>query len=291
MRVLVNFPATLTASYVIDETPFDAGSVTVTITDGAGVIVSTGAATKVSTGQYTYSLAAQSALGPLAAVWAGSASITTYPEVVGAPLFALADLRASDPSFSDTGKWPTGLLSASRDAVTDEFARITGRSFIPRGNSFTASIDSTGRLLLPDVDVQAIVSASLNGTSVDVSTLTVDPVGLVKGVPKPVRSLWGSVWAGELSSLVYTPGVFTVTYLYGYQQVPADVYRAAIQRGRYLLSSNTSGIPDRATSFQAVEGGTFTLATPGAGPWQTGIPDVDAVLARYTIRAKGVAAA
>lgn len=291
MRVLVSFPATLLASYVVDETAFDAGAVTVTVTNSAGTVVSTGSATMVSAGQYSYALPAQSVLGPLTAVWAGAATVTTYPEIVGAPLFSLADLRVSDPSFADQSKWPTGLLAAARDAVTDEFARITGRSFIPRGNSFTAPINATGRLLLPDVDVQSIVSASLDGTTIDVSTLTADPVGVVEGVPTPVVSVWASVWSGALDSLVSSPGIFTVTYVYGFRQVPADVYRAAIQRGRYLLSSVNSGIPDRATSFQAVEGGTFTLATPGAGPWQTGIPDVDAVLARYTIRSKGVAAA
>lgn len=291
MRVLANFPATLTASYVIDETPFDAGAVTVTITNAVGSTVSTGAATQVSTGQYSYDLPSQAALGPLTAVWAGAASITTYPEVIGGQLFALADLRASDIAFADTVKFPTGILSAARDAVTDEFARITGRSFIPRGNGHTAAINSTGRLLMPDVDLQSVVSASLDGTTVDVSTLSVDSVGVVKGVPTPVVSLWGSIWDGTLSSLTSSPGLFTVMYTYGFLQVPADVYRAAIQRGRYLLAASGSGIPDRATSFTAVEGGTFTLATPGAGPWQTGIPDVDAVLARYTIQAKGVAAA
>jgi len=291
MRVLVAFPATLTASFVIDETPVDAGAVTVTVTDASGATASTGVATQTAVGEYSYALPAQSTLGPLTAVWAGSATVTTYPEVVGGQLISLADLRASDQQFSNTTRWPTSALSAARDEVTDEFGRITGRSFILRGGSFTDVIDQTGSMLLPDTDIVSVNSATLDGAAVDVTTLSVDRTGLLTGVPTPAGAQFGQYWDGAISSLIPTPGVFVVTYTYGFPVVPSDVYRAAILRARWVLAANTSGIPDRATSYQAESGGTFTLATAGAGPWQTGIPDVDAVLTRYTIRSKGVTAA
>jgi hypothetical protein len=43
-----------------------------------------------------------------------------------------------------------------------------------------------------------------------------------------------------------------------------------------------SGIPDRVTSYTAVDGGSYRLALPGA--YATGIPDVDAVYSRYSRR-------
>lgn len=291
MRILAAFPATLEASYMIDETPFDAGDVTVTVTDASGVPVSTGAATQASVGEYSYALPAQTTLGVLTAVWAGAATVTTYPEVVGAQLISLADLRASDPAFSNTAKWTTAALAAARDEVTDEFARITGRSFIPRGGSYTHTIDATGRLLLPDTDIELIRSAVLDGTAVDVTTLTAHAEGLVTGVPKPARGLLGGWWDQELSFLLPTPGVFIISYLYGFSEVPSDVYRAAILRARWVLASSNTNIPDRATSYHDAEGTSYTLATAGLGPWQTGIPDVDAVLLRYTMRSRGVSAA
>lgn len=291
MRVLLAFPATLAASFVIDETPVDAGDVTVTVTNAAGVTVSTGPAVQTAVGEYSYALPAQSTLGQLTAVWTGAATVTTYPEVVGGQLISLADLRASDKQFADTSRWPTAALAAARDEVTAEFARITGRSFILRGGSFTDVIDQTGSILLPDVDIQSIDSATLDGTAVDVTTLKADRTGLLTGVPTPSGSQLGQFWDGAISSLIPAPGIFTVAYTYGFRVVPEDVYRAAIIRARWVLASDTSGIPDRATSYQAEQGGTYTLATAGSGPWQTGIPDVDAVLTRYTIRSKGVVAA
>lgn len=291
MRVLVAFPATLTASFVIDETPVDAGAVAVTVTDPTGSVVSTGPATQVSTGEYSYALPAQPTLGPLTATWVGSASVMTYPEVVGGQLINLADLRASDKQFADSGRWPTALLAAARDEVTAEFARITGRSFILRGGRFTADLDQSGSVLLADTDIVSIDSATINGTAVDVTTLTPHRTGLLEGLPLPVNPWLSQFWDGTISSYLPGPAVLAVRYTYGFPVVPEDVYRAAILRARWVLASSSSGIPDRATSFTAETGGTFNLATPGIGPWQTGIPDVDAVLTRYTIRSKGVSAA
>lgn len=291
MRVLLAFPATLTASYVIDETPVDAGAVTVTVTNAAGSVVSTGPATQTAIGEYSYTLPAQSALGPLTAVWAGAATVTTYPEVVGSQLVSLADIRASDKQFADTTRWPTGLLATARDTVMAEFERITGRSFVLRGGTFTDFIDQTGSVLLPDTDIQSVDSATLDGAPLDVSTLKPERTGLVTGVPTPAGAQLGQFWDGAISSLIPAPGVLVLSYTYGFRVVPEEVYRAAIIRARWVLASDTSGIPDRATSYTADTGGTFQLATAGIGPWQTGIPDVDSVLARYTIRSKGVSAA
>jgi hypothetical protein len=215
-------------------------------------------------------------------------SQTTQVEVIGSPLFNLPDLRAADAAFSNTSKFPTAALSAARNAVTDEFARICGRSFVPRGSTYTTFLDNTGFVLLPDADVYKILSATVDGTAQ--TGLTLDPIGKVSGLPTMQAVTLQELWDGSIGSGAPGPGQTVVAYEYGWTYVPNDLYRAAIQRGRFILAAIASGIPDRATSFVATEGGSFTLATPGSGVWQTGIPDVDAVLARYTIAPKGVVA-
>lgn len=274
-----------------DETAVDAGAVTVTVTNRAGTTVASGAATTGSTGVYTFPIPAQTALGTLTVTWAGaSLSQTTQVDVIGSPLFNLPDLRAADKAFADTSKFPTASLSAARNAVTDEFARICGRSFVPKGDTYTTMLDNTGFLLLPHADVTKLVSVSIDGTSQDVTTLQLDPIGKVTGLPTLQTATLTQLWDGSIGSGTPGPGLTVTTYEYGFTYVPNDLYRAAVQRARFILASVASGIPDRATSFVATEGGSFTLATPGSGIWQTGIPDVDAVLARYTIAPKGVVA-
>lgn len=276
---------------MVDETAVDAGDVTVTVTNQAGTTVVSGPATSTSTGFYTFPVAAQTALGTLTVLWAGSLlSQTTQVDVIGSPIFNLPDLRAADKAFADTAKFPTAALSAARNAVMDEFARICGRSFVPKGNTFTTMLDNTGFLLLPHSDVTKLVSVTIDGVAQDVTTLQLDPIGKVTGLPSLQMATLSQIWDGSIGSGSPGPGLTVTTYEYGFAYVPNDLYRAAVQRARFILASIASGIPDRATSFVATEGGSFTLATPGSGIWQTGIPDVDAVLARYTIAPKGVIA-
>lgn len=256
-RILRDHGAVLSVTFYDDETAVDAdGSVSVTITNADGsVLVDAASATKEtgSTGVYTYSLNPQADLAHLTLAWTGSFSgsqrtVRTFAEVVGAHLFHLAELRASDSSLSSETKYPTEELSKVRDEVTDEFERITGRSFIPRYRR----VDPQGSLL-PDVDVHKVLK--VDGKDSDVEALP----------------------SGVLSRPVKAP----VGYEYGFAYVPADILDAALLRARARLQDANSGIPDRATSFTHSEGGTFRLATAGQGRWQTGIPDVDAVLARY----------
>lgn len=290
MSLIKGYAQTLSAVFMLDETPIDAGVVTVTVTNASGATVSTGTASTASTGVYTYPLPPQSALGPLTVAWVGaSLSQTTHEDVIGSPLFNLPDLRAADRAFADTAKFPTAALSAARSAVTDEFARICGRSFVPKGDTYATTLDNTGFLLLPHADVTNLLSVTIDGIAQDVTTLQLDPIGKVTGLPK-LQAAACQMWDGSIGLGSPGPGRVVAAYEYGFTYVPNDLYRAAVQRARFILASIASGIPDRATSFVATEGGTYSLATPGSGVWQTGIPDVDAVLARYTIAPKGVVA-
>ena len=296
MRFIRGLPGTLACTAVVEETSIELGMpVSVSVINAAGTVVASGIADSTSTGVYTFLLPAQTVLSPLTTTWTGSAgTMTTYDAVVGAPLFSLPDLRAADEAFTNTSLFPTSALVAAREAVTDEFAAICGRSFVRCGGSYAAPLGEFGTALLPVTDVDVLLSADVDGNPIDVSTLAVETDGLVSGLPVytayTLGLLWG-VWDGLYSQFTPGPGLLTISYEYGFNTVPSDIYRAALIRARYILGAQRSGIPDRATSYSAVEGGTYSLATPGSGVWQTGVPEVDAILARWTIRPKGVAVA
>jgi hypothetical protein len=68
---------------------------------------------------------------------------------------------------------------------------------------------------------------------------------------------------------------------HGRDYPPDDLKRAAVTAIRHQASQGRSGLDARAMSFQPIDGGNVVLATPGLGPWVTGIPAVDEVLKRY----------
>lgn len=254
MRILKNETHTLTVTFYSDETPITAGAVAVSITDLSGSTVSTGAATEGSTGVYTYAFTPVTN-GLHTVTWDGDLDQTTYVEVVGSRLFTLEELRLSDDMLDDAGKFTTAKLKRVRDSVEDEFEMICGRSFITRRVSKTLD-GAEGGTVLPHVDVTNILT-------VDGSAYT----GAVRD--------YGVIDAYSAQN--------AVVYEYGLAPVPADVKRVALIRARHQLAAEFTGIPDRATSYTPVDGGTYALATPGRAGNETGIPEVDAVLGRYRV--------
>jgi hypothetical protein len=238
----------------------------------ATVLVASTDATDLTGGVWGVDLPAQTVLGTATATWTvGDSTITTTTEVVGARIFTPADLRRSDPSLADATKVTAADIADVTAEVEDEFARICGVNFIPRGavevivpRPWWYETPSRHLLVHPKVNA-ATVAAVVDGTRIPVEVTT----------------------AGELT--VSEPWQrrrhpVSVTYEHGWAPVPADVRRAALLRARHRINSVRSGVPDRATSFASSDGGTFTLATAGRGGSETGIPDVDAVLRRYDMR-------
>ncbi|MER7445050.1 hypothetical protein [Micromonospora avicenniae] len=181
-------------------------------------------------------------------------------EVVGGYVFTIPDLRASDVDLT-ADRYPVAEVRLARDVVEAEFQRITGRSFTPR-TAFLSVSDIPGwGELLPFADV-----ASVTVLGASPGPLTVERVGHFAYVP-------------ELPD-----GTTGIEVDYGWRVTPPGVNRAAKIYARWLLMEDRSGIPDRATSFQPADGGTYTLATPGRAGYETGIPAVDAVLDGYRFK-------
>jgi hypothetical protein len=294
-RVAKTAPATLSHTFVVGETVTDptGQTATVAIVDANGTtVVASTAATRTSAGVFTYALAGQPQLARYTANWTGTFSgsamaETDYVEIAGGFFFNLADARASDSSLADATKYPLAALTTARQEVEDECEQICDRAFVPRYRRAVLDGSGTADLLLTDYawavdgrsagDVRTIRAASVAPqvgqtfvalTSTQLAALTVTADGVLKRVD-------GNIWTEGVQNVI-------VEYEYGWDGPPSDLVRAALTRLRTRLNWNRSGVPDRASSFTAVDGGTYRLDLPGA--FKTGIPEVDAVYGRYSRR-------
>lgn len=260
-----------------------AGAVTVgVVRDDGTTLVAAGTATS-GTGALprTYALTAanNTLLDLLTVTWtdAGDGSThVTYVEVVGGYYFTIAEARASDAVLVDVTKYPSPLITEKRREVEEEFEEICGVAFVPRYRKQVVSGPGASRFRLDRKEVRAIRSVRdysdatnyVAWTAAELATLVLDDDGLL-------TSRTGVTFYGGDRNLV-------IAYEHGYSRPPAGIKRAAMERARYLMNKPKTGVPDRATSFSVAEGGTYRLDTPGA--LKTGMPDVDAELARASRR-------
>jgi hypothetical protein len=264
VRFLSGRAAILRHTFLDDESVMVVPAVSVTVRDALGATVYTGDATS-SGNEWTVTVP-QLTEGVYTASWQAGATATDVDlfELVGGFLFTIPEARGSDVDLADTERFPTGSVKHYREVVEDEFERITGRSFVPRVARVEVEADDSPSLFLGYFDATTVKAIDGPSGAVDVAGWTVDRLGFL-------RSPYGLIDGDR----------YTVTFQYGFAQVPEDVKRAGLLRLRSLLTAERSGIPDRATAFVAHEGGNFTLATPGRAGYETGIPDVDATLKRY----------
>lgn len=260
-RYLSGRAVSLAHTFYDDETALHPDAVTVTVTRaGASTSAASGTATR-DEDVYTFSPGALPE-GVYTVRWDGGVTAvdTETIEVTGAILFTVPELRKSDPDLSPA-RYPVDEVKLARMIVESEFQRITGRSFVPRTAFLSASeVPGCGELL-PFLDV-----ASVTVLGPSAAPLEVERIGPFAFMPELPADATG------------------VEVSYGFRDVPYGVKRAALLFARFLLLEERSSIPDRATSFQPAEGGTYVLSTPGRGGAETGIPTVDAVLDGYRLR-------
>jgi hypothetical protein len=248
-----------------EETPLSIpGPVSVELHDSRGEVVETVEATE-GTDDWLAIFPPQE-MGLYWAHWDCGDFVDAVPvEVTGGPLFSVPQARNSDDFLKDAEAFPAQEIIDYRVTVEQEFERITGRSFVTRVKEFTFSAYDSGEHIVLLPDAQGIESVSVNGE--DVSDLTG----------------WSVTRLGKITHAAATGDEVTLRVRYGYVTPPHDIARVGMIRLRHLLAAESSGIPDRATTWQPEDGGTFRLATPGQGKWKTGIPEVDSTLAGYTL--------
>lgn len=265
MRFLSGRGVTLAHKFIDDEAVLSPASVSVTVYAADDTEVFNGPAVEAED-VWTVSVPMQ-AQGVYRVKWDGGAVAvdTDYFEVIGGYLFTVPEARNSDREIEDPEDYPATDIKSYRDVIASEFQTITGRSFVPRTARIPLETDGSDTAWTGLFDCHALVSL----TGPDGALVTAD------------YHLEGNGLLNGLSALPEGTRLVAVVD-YGHRIVPEDVKRVALVRLRYLLAAESSGIPDRATSYVAAEGGTFTLATPGRHGYRIGIPEVDAVLNQYS---------
>lgn len=275
IRVLRTAAAALTHTFFVDETPTSASvdvEVTVKRLDGT-VVAGPTAATPGDPGEYTYTLPAQADLDSLTVDWVadsvGGAVVTArdYVEIVGGYLFGIAEARALAPPLSGS-TYPTATLSAVRIEVEQECEEICRQAFVPRFARETLSGTGTDRIGLKHMMLRRLRSVTVSG----VAWSTPD----VEAVPPAENGIAhrpGGIWPAAVGNIV-------IEYEHGWDYPPEELRTAAMTRLRSRLTPTSSGVPDRAISWNTQEGGTFRISLPGKQT--TGVAAVDGVYERYT---------
>jgi hypothetical protein len=262
--------------------PADAGgAVTVAVKRLDGTAVTSGAATDVGVGQYTFVVPPSALLDTYTVDWTGSyggvpVTVRDYLEVVGGFLFTLTRAYGQKPVM-DPAKYPLADVVEKRIEVEGDFEGICRQAFVPRFARERLSGNSTPRLGTTFMMLRTVRAVTVNGvawSAPDVAAVGVSDHGILT---RP----GGAVWPSGVGNIV-------VEYEHGWDYPPPGVDSAGVLWLRNRLGMFDTGVPYRATSFQAGDGGVYRLSTPSRQ--RTGIPDVDAVLERYTRQRRAVVA-
>lgn len=275
-------PYTLTKTWYVDGTPTDVGAVTIGIVDGSGteVVAAATSTTNNEDGTYTYSLADQATPQELKVTWTRSSSgadLVDRMELVGNWLFTEAQARTFQAKADATSaliplgsatEYPDATISGERSRLTEDLEFWTARGWIPRyarleltGSGGTWLDLSRGVCRTSDGyqlhrpgrlnDIGQILTATINGETVDVSTIEIDNLHRTVGLTSGVWSIPSS-----------TPFNVVIEYVYGLPYLVDGVDRIALKELVNRLVP--SAWPDRVISADT-EYGTTRFVQPG-GP-------------------------
>ena len=255
---------------------------TISIADSAGTVLTSGTSTDAGVGVYAFTLTpAQTAnLDVYTATWTytmgGVANqiAKTYYEVVGGFFFTVAEFRAYDARLASTVTHTEAEIREARDYAEEVIETACGVAFRPRGRRVTLSGTGINTVLIPDLRPRSVISGTIDGTALtaaEVTDLDIQDWGAI------VRDTLGYWTSGSRNVVLY--------YEHGYSEPPEEVKTAAMELAASRLVK--SAIPQRAESWTSDEG-SFRLSTPGPSR-PTGIPSVDAVIARYSEKVPVVA--
>ena len=251
------------------------GAVTVGIARADGTaLVAAGSSTtdEPETGRYSYQLSAvlTALLDDLRGTWSADGGLTTTTiEILGGFFYSVSEARASSAALADTDRFSNAQILAARNAVQTRCEDYCKRAFTPRYRRIR--MKGSERLLLPDSDVRAVRSLSLDGQAYgvdDLNSLVIDEIGVLARTSGYIGNSMNSVIVG---------------YEYGMDAPPQDLRDANLAHLRMVLTSDRSAIPARTETFNVSDGGTFRLSIPD-GDHATGVAEIDEVYNRYRVR-------
>jgi hypothetical protein len=277
-RVLRGSAATIKFTFQVDGTATDPSPDTAKIgivrDDGTEVVAPGTSVVNDGTGVFSYTLdpGDTSQLDILKASWtltyAGvQQTFDTYVEVVGGYLFSIADARKIQPFKSDTTNYTAADISAIRTMAEIALEDVIGTAFVPRYRRQV--IDGTGRALM-----FLNVPRPITIRSVKQSGVAFGSTQLAQVQMRPTGSLF--LPTGWTSGV----GNYEIVYEHGFPYPPPRVSRAALLLAKRWLVDGP--YDDRATAI-STEDGTFSLVTPGVRGAMFDIPEVNAVVAEYSV--------
>ena len=272
MLILKKTQGTLDVEF---DTAADA-NVTVTITDADGNAIETAAdATHDSGGRYTFALPPQPNVADLTCEWTGvfdgvAETLETDASIVGRRLFTIPELRAfKGGALSNADAYPDELLAGAHDEIADFFQRVCDVSFIPRYGQTVMNGNWRRAIWVNHRKLRKLLRVAVDGTVLDDSVVSQMAIYASGKVDR--TALWGSYWQGWRDDNV------AISYEHGWASPPARIRSAALLLARYELVKT-----DPTDRMVAVSNdlGTVRLSIPSF-VYPTGLPPVDAVLARY----------
>lgn len=225
-------------------------SATVTITrDRDSASIASAAACVVEADRVVYSLAAQSSVSNLTAVFtvvdaAGTSTVTVPVQVVGTRACSIADCRRQKP-LDNVNRYDDVLLLQTIAEIEDQLEAACGVSFIVREQTFTVDGSGTSELFVR-ARPRSVRSATVGGASVSPGDITIDEEA-------GVLIIDGTWNAGRRN--------VRVTGEFGHADVPGIVRQAVAEGVRYALMD--SRVDPRAISTTSEDGTTSQLVTAG----------------------------
>jgi hypothetical protein len=173
------------------------------------------------------------------------------------------------------------MLADARDNVEAEFEDICHRSFVPRyWRESSVDIDPDESMLWLEKP-EPITFISLNQNNQNyLSYYSSGYLVRDKNSPRGVHAISNALNLFNYDTLYYP---ISAEYEYGLATVPTQIKQKALKRAKQFVLGQKSTIDERATTMLLPDIGTVNLATPGERGSETGVPDIDVVLRRYTL--------
>jgi hypothetical protein len=287
-RVLRNTAATVSVTFYNGSSAVEADGVVSVVAKKADgtTLFTTNATNDPAVGVYSVVIPAQSSLTQVTISWTGSFSgtpvtIQTDVEIVGGFYFSIGELRNYDSALSNTTRFTDAALVEARDYVEAEFEDICKRAFVPRyWREDSLEIDYDENMVWLEKP-EPIKFLSIKQNAADLlNYYTSGSLVKDKNSPRGIHVINTAVNLFNYNTLYYP---ISVEYEYGLTSVPIPIKRKALKRAKMLLLGQNSTIDERALTMILPDIGSVNLATPGVRGSQTGVPDIDVVLSRYTL--------
>ena len=269
--VIVNTPFTTSVTFEVDGVATDPSPATATVTitrDNGTAIVTNVAATRTGVGVFAYPLtvAQNSLMDVLTARWTSSLGVLeTTTEVAGGFMFTIAQARALPP-LNSTQTYSTQQIVDARTMAENAIEDACGVALVPRYFSHSTYSASTRPSLLLKPRLRSLRSVTADGVAVSIATAVTTPEG-----------------SAELTDTSWPAGNLAITGEHGYDACPPRVARAALLLAkRFLVASPVS---DRSMAHTNDDGSTDIFVTAGRGGAPTDVPEANAVIALYGVRA------